>query len=124
MLRRDFCKALPGLAALPLLMPRSAHAARFKITDVRLGKVRLIKDVGVVPRHVGVTGGGLPIQIGGFTFTEVHTDQGLIGVGPGIAPGDLRAAKALLVGRDQFEINALYAALFRVTCTATDNYGF
>jgi L-alanine-DL-glutamate epimerase-like enolase superfamily enzyme len=124
MLRRDFCKALPGLAALPLLMPRSASAARFKITDVRLGKVRLIKDVGVVPRRVGVTGGGLPIQIGGFTFTEVHTDQGLIGLGPGIAPGDLRAAKALLVGRDPFEINALSASLFRVPSTTTDNYGF
>ena len=121
MLRRDFCKALPGLAALPLLMPRSASAARFKITDVRLGKVRLVKDVGVVPRRVGVTGGGLPIQIGGFTFTEVHTDQGLVGLGPGIHPGDLRAAKALLVGRDPFEVNSLAAALFRVPSAGTDN---
>jgi len=124
MLRRDFCKALPGLVTLPLLLPRSAQAAKFKITDVRLGKVRLIKDVGVVPRRVGVTGGGLPIQIGGFTFTEVHTDQGLIGLGPGIRPGALRAAKALLVGRDPFEINGLSASLVRVASAGTDNYGF
>ena len=124
MRRRDFCKVLPGLAALPLFYPKSAHAAKFKITDVRLGKVRLIKDVGVVARRVGVTGGGLPIQIGGFTFTEVHTDQGLVGLGPGIHPGDLRAAKALLVGRDPFEVNSLAAALFRVPSAGTDNYGF
>ena len=68
MLRRDFCKALPGLATLPLLLPRTAHAARFKITDITLGKVRLIKDVGLVPRRAGDSGGGLPVQIGGFTL--------------------------------------------------------
>ena len=88
MLRRDFFKTLPGLATLPLFYPKSVHAARFKITDITLGKVRLIKDVGVVPRRAGDSGGGLPVQIGGFTFTEVHTDQGLVGLGPGIHPND------------------------------------
>ena len=112
MLRRDFCKTLPGLAALPLLLPRPASAARFKITDVRLIKIRLVKDVGVVPRRVGVTGGGLPITIGGFTMTEVHTDQGLVGIGPGIAPEFVKPAKDLLVGRDPFDINRHAAVLY------------
>ncbi len=124
MLRRDFCKALPGLATLPLLLPRTAHAARFKITDITLGKVRLIKDVGVVPRRVGDSGGGLPVQIGGFTFTEVHTDQGLVGLGPGIHPNDLRAAKTRLVGRDPFDMNLHAAALYRQPSAGSDNYGF
>ena len=85
-----FLQSLAGARGAALFYPKSAHAAKFKITDVRLSQVRLIKDVGTVPRRVGVTGGGLPISIGGFTITEVHTDQGLIGIGPGIEPGVLR----------------------------------
>jgi L-alanine-DL-glutamate epimerase-like enolase superfamily enzyme len=112
MLRRDFCKALPGLATLPLLLPRSAQAAKFKITDIRLAKVRLIRDKGVVPRRIGVNRGGLAVQVGGFTITEVHTDQGLIGVGPGIEPEFLRNAKDLLVGRDPFDMNRHATVLY------------
>ena len=54
MLRRDFFKTLPGLATLtmaPILLPKYAHAARLKITDVRLISIRLIKDMGIVPRR-------------------------------------------------------------------------
>src|SRR5215212_236448 len=105
MLRRDFCKTLPRLAALPLLFPNAAYAAKLKITDLRQIKIKLIKDMGIVPRRVGVTGGGLPITIGGFTMTEIHTDQGLVGIGPGIAPEFVKPAKDLLVGRDPFDIN-------------------
>jgi L-alanine-DL-glutamate epimerase-like enolase superfamily enzyme len=125
MLRRDFFKALPALTGLALALPRTAGAAKFKITDIRLQKVRLVRDKGIVPRRVGAgNAGGLPVQIGGFTFTEVLTDQGLVGVGPGIHPGDLRAAKTLLVGRDPWDINELSAALFRRASVGTDNYGF
>src|SRR6185503_13432502 len=112
MRRRDFCKVLPGLAALPLFYPKSAHAAKFKITDVRLSRVRLIKDAGTVPRRVGVTGGGLPISIGGFTVTEVRTDQGLVGIGPGIEPAVLKQVQGLLVGQDPFDINRHAAVLY------------
>jgi L-alanine-DL-glutamate epimerase-like enolase superfamily enzyme len=112
MLRRDFFKTLPGLAALPLLYQEPALAARFKITDVRLIRVRLVKDVGTVPRRVGVTGGGLAFQIGGFTVTEVHTDQGLVGIGPGIDPGALKQVQGLLVGRDPFDINRHATVLY------------
>ena len=106
MLRRDFCKTLPGLAALPLLVPKTTGAAQFKITDVRLIKIRLVEDVGTVPRRVGAgLAGGLQVAIGGFTVTEVHTDQGLVGIGPGIEPGALERVKGLLVGQDPFDIN-------------------
>ncbi len=112
MLRRDFCKTLPALAGLGVMLPRQAGAAKFKITDVRLIKIRLVKDAGIVPRRVGVTGGGLPVTIGGFTMTEVHTDQGLVGIGPGIDPGALKTVQALLVGRDPFDINRHAAVLY------------
>ena len=125
MLRRDFCKAVPALAGLALALPRTAGAARFKITDIRLTKVRLIRDKGIVPRRVGAgNAGGLPVQIGGFTITEIHTDQGLVGLGPGILPGDLRAAKARLVGKDPFEMNDHAPALFRQPSVGPDNYGY
>src|SRR5436190_11925016 len=106
MLRRDFLKTLPAAAALSLALPKTAGAARFKITDVRLSKVRLVKDMGIVPRRVGAgNAGGLPVTIGGFTFTEVVTDQGLVGIGPGIDPSFLRNVKNILVGKDPFDIN-------------------
>ena len=112
MLRRDFCKALPALATLPLLLPRTASAAHVKITDVRLIKIRLVKDMGIVPRRVGTTGGGLPITVGGFTMTEVHTDQGLVGLGPGVEPRYLKGIQNLLVGKDPFDMNRHAAALY------------
>jgi len=113
MLRRDFLKTLPVAASLSLALPKTAGAARFKITDVRLSKIRLVKDMGVVPRYAGGRAGlGLPIQIGGFTFTEVVTDQGLVGIGPGIDPAFLKNVKTLLVGKDPFEINEHATALY------------
>jgi L-alanine-DL-glutamate epimerase-like enolase superfamily enzyme len=42
--------------------------------------------------------------VGGFTMTEIYTDQGLVGFGPGINPEQLAAAKARLIGRDPFDI--------------------
>ena len=112
MLRRDFCKTLPGLATLPLLLPKVAHAVQFKITDVRLIKIRLVRDAGTVPRRADGSGLGLPVTIGGFTVTEVHSDQGLVGIGPGIAPADVESAKRLLVGQDPFDINRHAARLY------------
>ena len=113
MRRRDFLKTVPAATALSLALPKLVGAARFKITDVRLSKVRLIKDMGVVPRYAGGRAGlGLPIQIGGFTFTEVVTDQGLVGIGPGIDPSVLRNVKNILVGKDPFDINAHATSLY------------
>jgi hypothetical protein len=55
MLRRDFFKTLPGLAAFtmtPTLLPTYAHAARLKLTDVRLIRIRLSPE----ERRVGKDG--------------------------------------------------------------------
>jgi D-galactarolactone cycloisomerase len=124
MRRRDFFKTVPGMAALsrpaaaaPWALPKDAEAAateRIKISDVRLVKIKLVKDKGQVPRRAGENsrGGGLPIQIGGFTMTEVHTDSGLVGLGPGIPAENLPNVKRLLVGKDPFDINAHAAALY------------
>ena len=85
MRRRDFLTGLPGLATMPLMLPQAAKAAqsaRLKITDVRLIRIKLIEDKGILARRVDTPRGGLRVQIGNFTVTEVHTDQGLVGIGP------------------------------------------
>ena len=114
--RRDFLSKLPGLATMPLMLPQAALAAqsaRLQITDVRLIRIKLIEDKGILARRVDTPRGGLHVQIGNFTVTEVHTDQGLVGIGPGIPPENIEYVKNLLVDKDPFEINEHAAALYR-----------
>jgi len=59
-----------------------------------------------------IVAGELPITIGGFTMTEVHTDQGLVGLGPGFDPQYLKGVQNLLVGKDPFDMNRHAAALY------------
>ena len=76
MRRRDFLTKAP-IAAVPLMLPSAALVAqsiRLKITDVRLIKIKLVRDKGILARRVDTPRGGLLVQIGNFTVTEVHTD--------------------------------------------------
>jgi hypothetical protein len=117
-LRRDFFKTLPGVTAAAAMLPESAKAAqapqrprgagRLQITDVRLIKIRLIADKGGLARRVDkipADTGPLPIQVGGFTAIEIHTNEGLVGLGPGITPQEVAAAKKTLVGQDPWDVN-------------------
>jgi D-galactarolactone cycloisomerase len=112
--RRDFFKTLPGLTATAAMLPatalaaQAARAGRLQISDVRLIKIRLIKDKGSIPRRVDkipADTGPLPIQIGGFTAIEIHTNEGLVGIGPGISPQEVAGAKRTLVGKDPWDMN-------------------
>jgi len=96
-MRRDFLKTLPALAAVPRL-----RGARIKITDVRIVPLRTSKDLGSYPDWLG---NPRPIRIGGGAIVEVHTDQGLTGIGSDMAPTLLPAAKNLLVGADPFDVD-------------------
>ena len=116
MRRRDFLTRLPGLVTMPLMLPQAANAAQaanLKVTDVRLIRIRMIQDKGILARRVDTPRGGLHVKIGGFTVTEVHTNHGLVGIGPGIPPENIESVKQLLVGKDPFEINKHAAALYR-----------
>jgi L-alanine-DL-glutamate epimerase-like enolase superfamily enzyme len=44
------------------------------------------------------------VRIGGGSITQVLSDQGLVGIGPGTDPASLARAKALLTGKDPFHI--------------------
>jgi D-galactarolactone cycloisomerase len=95
--RRDFLKTLPALAAVPRL-----RGARIKITDVRIVPLRTIKDLGSYPDWLG---NPRPIRIGGGAIVELHSDQGITGIGPDMAPTLLPGVKNLLMGADPFDVD-------------------
>ncbi|MEP6717016.1 MAG: mandelate racemase/muconate lactonizing enzyme family protein [Terriglobia bacterium] len=102
--RRTFLKVLP-LAAVPVL-----RGARIKITDVRLVPLKAGKDLGAYPDWLG---NPRPIRIGGGAITEIRTDQGVTGIGPGnLDPAQLPAVKNLLVGTDPFDVDLHAARLY------------
>jgi D-galactarolactone cycloisomerase len=95
--RRDFLKTLPALAAVPRL-----PGARIKITDVRIVPLRTSKDLGTYPDWLG---NPRPIRIGGGAIVEVHSDQGITGIGPDMDAKLLPAVKTLLTGADPFDVD-------------------
>ena len=52
-----------------------------KITSIKLRRLRVIEDVGVLDLAWS-PGDQLPVQIGGGAFVEISTDEGLTGIGP------------------------------------------
>ena len=73
-----------------------------KITDIQLRRLRVIEDVGtLVPAWPGAA---MTFRRGGGAFVEITTDDGLTGIGPGVDPGSIEAARSLLVGENPFAI--------------------
>lgn len=74
-----------------------------KITDVKLLHLRTVREVGYL-EPAWNPGGRMHFAVGGGAVVEVHTDQGIVGIGPGVDPQLLPAIKAHLVGKDPFDI--------------------
>jgi L-alanine-DL-glutamate epimerase-like enolase superfamily enzyme len=51
------------------------------------------------------------ITTGGGSVTEIHTDVGITGIGPGFAPNLLNVVRRLLIGADPFDVEQHAAAL-------------
>jgi L-alanine-DL-glutamate epimerase-like enolase superfamily enzyme len=94
--RRDLLKALLPLTVVPRL-----KGMRLKITDVRLLRLRLVKELG---SYIDFNGRPRSYRLGGNSYVEVHTDQGLIGIGPGLSESLIEGFKSQLVGKDPFDI--------------------
>ena len=111
MQRRQFLSWLWPLAAATSLAAQAARRAlRFKITDIRVVPLRTIRSVGAL-EPAWNPGGKMSFQVGGGSFLEVHSDQGLVGIGPGMDPGLLPAVKAQLLGQDPFDTESHSARL-------------
>jgi L-alanine-DL-glutamate epimerase-like enolase superfamily enzyme len=77
-------------------------AERIKITDIKLLTMRVVEEVGTLEPAWNV-GGQMKMQRGGGSVVEVHTDQGVTGIGPGVSRELLPALKQHLVGQDPFD---------------------
>lgn len=109
--RRHFLCSL----APPALMPAFAfqvpkRPGRLRITDIRVVPLRKIRDVGSL-EPAWNPGGRMTFSVGGGSYVEVQTDQGLSGIGPGMDPALLPAVKAQLVGEDPFDTERHHARL-------------
>ena len=106
MQRRDFLKS----ASLAVLMPQLHVAVRLKITDIRIVNLKVVRETGKM--EMAWNPGTVTTQrIGGGSVIEIRTDQGLTGIGPGMEPMWLEAAKAQLVGKDPFSVEQLAGPL-------------
>jgi len=81
-----------------------------KITDIRLVKLRTVREVGAL-EPAWDPGGQMAFTEGGGAFVEVSTDEGLSGIGPAAAPGVAEAARLRLVGEDPMAVEQHAATL-------------
>ena len=86
------------------------HRPRLKITDVRILRLRAIREVGAL-EPAWNPGGEMTFAEGGGAIVEVHTDAGLVGIGPALDPALLPAVQAQLIGQDPFDIEQHVARL-------------
>ena len=87
-----------------------ARAARLKITQVRLVSLKTAREVGSL-EPAWDQGGRMTFRVGGGTYLEVHTDQGLVGIGPALDESLLRTVNEQLAGKDPFDVEAHAARL-------------
>ena len=106
MQRRDFLKSVPPV----ILMPQLRSAPRLKITDIRIVNLKIVRETGKMEAAWN-PGTVTTHRIGGGSVIEIHTDQGLSGIGPAIDSGALDSAKAQLIGKDPFGIEQLAGPL-------------
>ena len=77
-----------------------------KITDVKIIPLRLIEEVGRI-EPAWNKGGEMAFTRGGGSFTEIHTDEAIVGIGPGMDSSILSDVKEVLIGEDPFEVEKL-----------------
>lgn len=81
-----------------------------KITAIRLFQLKSLEEIGAL-EPAWDPGGRMLFQRGGGSVLEIHSDQGLVGIGPGVDAGLLPALQARLVGQDPFNTEQHAATL-------------
>lgn len=99
--RREFL-ALLSASASGVRAVAQARAGRAKIVEIRLLNLKMIRDAGSL-EPAWNKGGTMRFTEGGGSVLEIHTDNGLRGIGPGVDPSLMEVLRAQLVGRDPFD---------------------
>ena len=115
MKRRNFIAG----AAAPWLAAQAGAAAppspgRIRVTDVRLVPLRTVRQVGSI-EPAWALGGSMSFVIGGGAFLEIHTDQGLVGIGHPPSAKAIPIIKEYLIGKDPFDAERHFPALSQAT---------
>ena len=84
-------------------------SGNIKVTDVKVVSLRTVKHVGKI-EPAWSPGSDMSFDIGGGSFTEVHTDAGITGIGPGMHPMFVDPVKEYLVDRSAFAVEDHSAA--------------
>lgn len=124
MKRRQFLSGLSSSAAAlaSLSMPGVALAQneRPRITDIRVHRLRTLGETGIM-ESAWAPGRPYMRRIGGGSFTEILTDQGITGIAPGMNPAGIDRMKQILVGQDPFD-NETLGHQMRYTNGAANNW--
>jgi L-alanine-DL-glutamate epimerase-like enolase superfamily enzyme len=102
---------LDGTVGTPAAFEAVVRSARLRVTDVRLVPLRRVREVGSL-EPAWNPDRRMRFRVGGGKYLEVHTDQGLVGIGPALDANLLPAVTEQLVGKDPVEIEQ-HAAVFR-----------
>src|SRR5215212_966841 len=81
-----------------------------KIRAVRLLQLKTIEETGAL-EPAWDPGGRMAFQRGGGSVLEIHSEEGLVGIGPGVDPNLLPALQHHLVGQDPFDSEQHLATL-------------
>jgi len=119
MRRRDILTALPGAALVASAAAAAAQVPKLtgvniKITDIKIVRLRVLKELGTLAGFNGPWDVN-QVTLGGGSFLEVHTDQGLIGIGSAIDPVQLPRLREGVIGRDPFDVQQIVSDLRDVT---------
>jgi D-galactarolactone cycloisomerase len=109
--RREFLGRIAPPAVIPAFAFQTLRTpGQLRITEIRVVRLRKVRDVGTL-EPAWDPGGRMAFAVGGGSYVEVRTDQGIAGIGPGMDPALLPAVKAQLEGKDPFEIERLHERL-------------
>ena len=84
--------------------------AGLRITHARLVSLKTVSEAGSL-EPAWEPGGRMTFRIGGGSYLELHTDQGLVGIGPAMDPSLLPIVNEQLAGKDPFDVEAHAARL-------------
>lgn len=77
-----------------------------KITEIKIRRLRVIEDVGLLDLAWS-PGDQLLVQKGGGSFVEVITDEGISGIGPEIDDRFIPSLEKILLGQDPLQVEEL-----------------
>ena len=82
------------------------YSKTIAITDVKVIPLKNLETVGSI-EPAWDKGGLMHFNKGGGSFTEVHTNEGVVGIGPGMDPSLIPSVVEIIKGKSPFEIEKI-----------------